>query len=403
MKEQFSKTKLSLITFTLILGSIIVNSAMDMHAPVLPEIGIFFQANETLTQWTVSSYFLGTAIAALFYGPLADCYGRKRLLLTGIGFFAAASVWCTVAHDIYELIIARFFQGMGGVASSVIWLTIIKDIFKGKDSVRTLNVFNITISVSLSAAPIVGSVVADYFGWRGVFAVLSILGLNQIILIAFIIPETLKKKEDQSTSVIRAFKNYKILFSNRIFLVFAFLNGMIHGLHVAQIPLFSIHFQDVMGISREAFALYQFVPTFFYAIAAAFVRQYVKDNGLYSTIRIGMYLITVYIVSLLIVQAFFSESVNMMVMTYCVYTVCCPFIATVVTTRAMELFHTMGGTSSSAVTSIRQLMASFITFSAAAVYNQTFQSITVVLIAYVLLIIISFLTHQKEIESHQIV
>jgi len=400
MKDQFSKTKLSLITFTLILGSVIVNSAIDMHAPVLPEIGMYFHAPETLLQWTFSSYFLGTAIAALFYGPLADCYGRKRLLLIGISFFAAASAWCAIVHDIYELIIARFFQGVGGVASSVIWLTIIKDIFKGKDSVRTLNVFNITISVSLSTAPIVGSIIADYFQWRGIFAILSILGAIQVLLITLIIPETLQKKEAERTSVIRSFKNYTILFSNRAFLIFALLNGIIHGLHVVQIPLFSIHLQDVMGVSRETFALYQFVPTFFYAIAAAFVRQHVKDNGLYSTISIGIYLILAYVVILIIVQAFFSDSVNMMVMTYCVYTVCCPFIATVLTTKAMELFHTMGGASSSAITSIRQFMASFISFSAAAIYNQTFQSITLVLVFYVTFILIAFLTHRKDLDVH---
>jgi hypothetical protein len=62
----------------------------------------------------------------------------------------------------------------------------------------------------------------------------------------------------------------------------------------------------------------------------------------------------------------------------------------------MELFNTMGGTSSSALTSIRQLTASFITFSAAAFYNQTFQSITIVLIIYVSVIFIAFLTHRKE-------
>lgn len=400
MPYQFSQTKLSLITFTLILGSVVINSAMDMHAPVLPEVANFFQTTETLTQWTVSSYFLGTAIAALFYGPLADCYGRKRLLLVGVTFFTCASIWCAVAQDIYELIIARFFQGVGGVSSSVIWLTIIKDIFKGKDSVRTLNVFNITISVSLSAAPIVGSVVADYFGWRGIFAVLSILGVNQIMLIALIIPETLRKKEEQNTTVLNAFKNYTVLFSNRVFLVFALLNGLIHGIHVAQIPLFSIHFQDVMKVSREGFALYQFVPTFFYAISAAFVRQYVKDRGLYATIRIGMYLIFGYVISLLVVQMFFSDSVNWMVLTYCIYTVCCPFIGTVVTTKAMELFNTMGGTSSSALTSIRQLTASFITFSAAAFYNQTFQSITIVLLIYVFIIGAAFMTHRKAIESN---
>lgn len=398
MKEQFSKLKLNLITFTLILGSIVVNSAMDMHAPVLPEIGDYFQANETLLQWTVSSYFLGTAIAALFYGPLADCYGRKRLLLTGISFFAAASIWCTVAHDIYELIIARFFQGMGGVASSVIWLTIIKDIFKGKDSVRTLNVFNITISISLSAAPIFGSVVADYFGWRGIFAVLSIMGLNQILLIWLIIPETLTKKASKETTVLKAFKNYRIVFTTRVFLIFALLNGIIHGLHVAQIPLLSIHLQEVLHLSRESFALYQFLPTLFYSISAAFVRQYVKDSGLYSTIRIGLWVLLAYLGSLFFVQLLFPNVVNAIVLTYCIYSVCCPFIGAVVTTRAMEVFSGMGGTSSSATTSIRQLMASFITFSAAATYNQTFSSITIVLTIYASFIFVAFFTHKRNFE-----
>ncbi len=397
MKKEFSQTKLSLITFTLILGSIIINSAMDMHAPVLPEISQFFNTTEQLTQWTVSSYFLGTAIAALFYGPLADCYGRRKMLLLGVSFFAASSLWCTVAQDIYELIVARFFQGVGGVASSVIWLTIIKDIFKGKDSVRTLNIFNITISVSLSAAPIAGSIIADYYGWRGVFAALSILGVTQVILVAIIIPETLSRSNAQPLSITKAFRNYTNIFSSRSFLLFSLVNGIIHGLYVAQIPLLSIHFQDVLNVSREAFALYLFIPTFFYAISGAFVRQYVQDSGLYSTIQIGMYLVGAYIVSLLIVQMFFAESVNMIVLTYCVYTVCCPFIGTVVTTKAMEVFHSMGGTSSSAVTSIRQLMASIITFSAAAIYNKTFQSISVVLVIYSIVIILTFFAQKEEL------
>jgi hypothetical protein len=107
-----------------------------------------------------------------------------------------------------------------------------------------------------------------------------------------------------------------------------------------------------------------------------------------------------YLSTLVVVHFFFPTVVNAIVLTYCIYSVCCPFIAAVVTTRAMEIFSEMGGTASSAITSIRQLMASFITFSAAAVYNQTFGSITVVLTVYASFIFIAFFTHKRDFEHH---
>jgi MFS transporter, DHA1 family, multidrug resistance protein len=383
MKHHFSRAKLSMITFTLVLGSVIVNSAVNMNTPVLPDISDYFGISDNLTQWTIISFFLGTAIAALFYGPLADYYGRRIMLLIGMGLFCASSVACMAATGIYGLITARFIQGLGGVASSVIWLTIIKDIYKGNDSVRILNVFNITISISLSIAPIIGSFSASLWGWRGSFAILSILSFLHLILVFFVIPETLYLASRPFISAKKAFQGFRVVFFNRDFVTLSIINGIIHGVHAAQMPLFSLYFQDGLGISRDSFALYQFIPILFYSLSAVFVRNTVNQQGISKTFILGMYWLALYSLSVVVTMLWFPSSAIIIGGTYCIFSICCPFIATVVTTLAMESVPEMGGVSSSAMTSTRQLMASIIAFSGAQFYTLSFESIAIVMLFYV--------------------
>jgi DHA1 family bicyclomycin/chloramphenicol resistance-like MFS transporter len=384
MKQHFSQLKLSLITLTLILGSVIMNSAVNMNAPLLPDIGAFFNASDRLVQWIMIAFFLGTSVAALAYGPLADYYGRKIILFIGMSIFSIASILCIFSESIYQLIVFRFFQGFGGVASSVIWLTIIKDIYKGHESVQVLNVFNITISISLSISPMLGTYVAEFLGWRGTFSVLGFFSILQLFLIFFIIPETLHLTQRPFVSLKKAFSGFLVVFSNKNFVILAILNGIIHGVHASQTPLFSVLFQESLGISREAFALYQFIPIIFYSLSSAYVKNIVSKWGLSKTFVWGFYWLAIYCISILITLAFFPKSGLFIGGTYCIFSICCPFIATVVTTLAMESTPAMGGVSSSSMTSMRQLMASLITFSGAQLYDASFWSIGLVMLFYVI-------------------
>ncbi len=148
-------------------------------------------------------------------------------------------------------------------------------------------------------------------------------------------------------------------------------------------PLFSVLFQESLGISREAFALYQFIPIIFYSLSSAYVRNIVSKWGLSKTFVWGFYWLIVYCLSVIITMFVFSESAFLIGGTYCIFSICCPFIATVVTTLAMESTPEMGGVSSSAMTSMRQLMASLITFSGSQMYNMSFYSIGIVMLFYV--------------------
>ena len=398
-KPPFSQIKLTVITFILVCGSVVVNSALDMHAPVLPNIRHFFNADESLTQWTVSSYFLGTAIAALVYGPFADYYGRKRMLLIGMIIFFIASFFCTISNSIEQLIAARFFQGVGGVASSVIWLTIIKDLYTGKASVRVLNIFSITISLSLSAAPIIGSFIASYFGWRGVFGLLTLMGSLQVLLVMLIIPETLALNKRKTLSVKKSIKNYGKMLRNSTFIRFALINGLVHGLCVVQIPLMSIYFQEILDLSRDTYAFYQIIPTLAYAISAWWARRFVHTHTLSYTLKFGIAIMFLFVLTLISIQVFSIQSANTIVFASCIYNFGSPFVGTVIITKSMEIFPKIGGTSSSALTSLRQLTASFITFMAGVIYNETYLSIILVLATFSMVLIFTYYSIRHKIED----
>ena len=90
--------------------------AIDMYLPAFPAIGLALGADAEQVQFSLSVYFLGLASGQLFYGPLADRFGRRRPLLVGIVLFCAASVACAMAPTMEWLLAARFVQALGGNA-----------------------------------------------------------------------------------------------------------------------------------------------------------------------------------------------------------------------------------------------------------------------------------------------
>ena len=373
MTQKYTKKELHLITFTLILGSIIVNSALDMNIPVLPDIAKTFFTDDTLVQLSVSAGFYGTASAGLVYGPLADVLGRKRMLIAGLTIFCVASIWCTFSVNIYNLIVARFFQGVGTVASSVLWLTIVNDIFKGKELVGLLGVFSTTISLTLATAPVVGANIANIFGWRGIFGFLSLASLLQVFLIYKNIPETLPPEARKPVRARTILKNYKKIFSSLYFIKCGALNGSVMGAYIGYISVASFYYMQEMGMSQNMFVVHQFVPVVIYSISAWLSRHVVKhmDLRLIFVFGIGAMLTHLAIFTLF---AVFGDP-KVITASYCLFSLASPFLTGVVTTVAMNYFPRMGGTSSSAFTTMRQLSTALTISFFTVMYNDNFITI----------------------------
>ena len=200
--------------------------AIDMYLPALPSIGKDLAAETGVVQLSLLSFFISFAISQLIYGPLSDIWGRKAPLYLGIGLFTVASVGCALATDIETLIAFRFLQGIGGAAGMVIPRAVVRDMHTGVQAARLMSLLMLVFSISPILAPLAGSAVIQFYGWRGVFYAVMIAAFIGLILLSTQLQETRPKKDRAGSSVASALAAYRLLLSDRNFLTLTFIGGL---------------------------------------------------------------------------------------------------------------------------------------------------------------------------------
>lgn len=211
----------------LILGllSAIGPFAIDMYLPALPSIGHDLSAPDNLVQMSLLAFFIPFAIFQLLYGPIADMYGRKLPLYIGIGLFAVASVGCALANDIHTLIAFRFLQGIGGAAGMVVPRAIVRDMHTGVQAARLMSLLMLVFSISPILAPLTGSAVIAFYGWRGVFWAVTIAAFIGLILLSTQLKETRSKEDRAGSSFRSAMAAYRYLLGDRNFMTLSFIGS----------------------------------------------------------------------------------------------------------------------------------------------------------------------------------
>ncbi|MCO4316008.1 multidrug effflux MFS transporter [Phyllobacterium sp. 21LDTY02-6] len=217
----------SFLRYAIILGllSAIGPFAIDMYLPALPFIGQDLMADEGAVQMSLLAFFLSFALFQIVYGPLSDMWGRKLPLYLGIGLFTVASIGCALATSVEMLIAFRFLQGIGGAAGMVIPRAVVRDMHTGVQAARLMSLLMLVFSISPILAPLTGSGVIHFFGWRGVFWAVMIAALIGLILLATQLEETRPKQARTESSLGSALSAYALLLRDRNFLTLTFIGG----------------------------------------------------------------------------------------------------------------------------------------------------------------------------------
>ncbi len=135
----------------------------------LPDIGRDLGAGIAGRQWIVTGYLLTLSAAILLGGSLGDRLGRRRVYVVGIVWFAVASVLCALAPTLPLLIAARVAQGVGGALLTPGSLAIIQSSFAASDRARAIGAWAALGSIAQLLGPVLGGLIVDLSGWRGVF------------------------------------------------------------------------------------------------------------------------------------------------------------------------------------------------------------------------------------------
>ena len=199
--------------------------SIDMYLPAMPQIARGLGADVAGVQTTISAYFLAFGIAQLVYGPWADQSGRKPPLYLGVAIYLVGTAGCYLAPSIGALIAWRFVQALGAAAVMVVPRAIIRDMHTGHEATRMMAAIMLVISVSPMLAPLAGSAVIAVADWRAIFGVLAIAGVISLLMIAFLLPETLRQEDRVPVSAGRLLSGARHLLGDRVFMGLTFTGG----------------------------------------------------------------------------------------------------------------------------------------------------------------------------------
>jgi DHA1 family bicyclomycin/chloramphenicol resistance-like MFS transporter len=194
--------------------------AMHMFVPALPYAAHHFSTDMATMQMTISLYIIGLAVGQLFYGPLSDAFGRRPLVMIGLAVYTVAGLAAAFAGNVHQLIAARLLQALGGCAGLVLGRAIVRDTAKSDKAVRQLALMNLMTMVGPGLAPVIGGAVSAAFGWRGIFALLTMLGATALVMTWRLLPETGRPTGRFSPAIL--VNDYKSLLRSPLFIGFAF-------------------------------------------------------------------------------------------------------------------------------------------------------------------------------------
>jgi MFS transporter, DHA1 family, multidrug resistance protein len=244
------------IRLYLILGALsaIGPLSIDMYLPALPGLTRDLSAGASLVQLTLTAVLIGLATGQVLAGPVSDTWGRKRPMFAGIVAYTFASLACAVAPDVRLLIALRLVQGMAGAACIVIARAMVRDMYAGPAAARFFSLLMLVNGVAPVAAPVIGGQVLRITSWRGVFAVLTVLGAAMTVSLLGL-RETLPREDRHPGGLRAALRTYRELCADRAYVGYALSAGLAFAAMFAYISGSPFVVQDIYGLSPQAFSL----------------------------------------------------------------------------------------------------------------------------------------------------
>jgi maltose/moltooligosaccharide transporter len=227
--------------------------AVTIYLPSMPQMTKSFGTQHFYIQLSLTLYLIGYGFSQFFYGPLSDIYGRRLIMLCGLGVFLFASVVTVLSMDIQIFLLARLLQGFGMGSGDTMGRAIMCDTFRGEKFVKAASRIGLAATITPFVGPLIGGYIQMYLHWRINFLVLLLYGLGVAVILFHHLPETKPREQFCATNLRGIANTYQFILQNRIFLGF-FIPGLacfIGELIYSLVSPFLI--QDQLGYSPVAY------------------------------------------------------------------------------------------------------------------------------------------------------
>ncbi|WKE71774.1 MFS transporter [Streptomyces sp. WP-1] len=185
-------TRDKLVLFVLCAAQFMVALDFSVLNVALPDLGRDLGMSRSALQWAVTAFALPSGGFLLLFGRVGDLFGRRRLFLTGLALFGAASLLSTLAWDPASFLTGRALQGLGAAAIVPTGMSLLTTTFpEGPARDRALGISGTLLSLGFTIGMVAGGTLTDTFGWRSTMALLTLFALIVLPLAPGLLPESL--------------------------------------------------------------------------------------------------------------------------------------------------------------------------------------------------------------------
>ena len=259
----------------------------DLYLPALPLLARDLHAPMAGVQLTMSVLLLAFGFGQLTMGPVSDRFGRRPVLLGGLGLYTLASVAATLAPDISVLIAMRAVQGVGMAASVVCARAMVRDLYEPHQGAHVMSRGLSGLGLIAMLAPTLGGLVAGWAGWRAALGLVSGFGAALGLFIALKVPETARALNPDALAVGPLLANFRTVLGNATFRAWATLVTFTYAGLFVLLAGSSFVYTGPLGLQAWGYGLAMASASVSYLVGTFLCRRWLPRLGLAGTVRIG--------------------------------------------------------------------------------------------------------------------
>lgn len=244
-----------LLIFTVVIvamSNMMLNS--DIYIPALPIITHQLFTTPHKVKLSISLYLFAAALPLLFYGSLADRFGRRPLLIWGSSLGAVGSLLCIAIPSIYALLAGRIVQGIGMAAMAGVGRAVFLDTFQGQRLTVALSHLAFAVGFIPLMAPLLGGFLLHFLGWHSIFIFLFLYSTTTLAVVIKYLPETLTKRDVHALKWSTLHRNYRQLLTHLPFLSYALASGVSLGGMMVYYTMSPFLLQRNLGLTPLAYS-----------------------------------------------------------------------------------------------------------------------------------------------------
>ena len=258
----------------------------DLYLPALPALTASFGAVPAQAQLTLTALLLAFGASQLFWGPLSDRIGRRRVLLIGLAGYTLAAVGSALAGSIEVMVFWRVLQGAFMGAGTVCARAIVRDLYAPQEGARAMSKGLSGLGVAACLSPPLGGVLAEWFGWRATLAALTVMGAATLFVVARHFQETLHERHPEALQPAVLLRTARAIVGNRSFWTYASLCTASFGGLFCILSASSFVFINLLGTSPSFYGVLLLLSAF-YIGGTMLCRRMIQRFGVQRSVMIG--------------------------------------------------------------------------------------------------------------------